>query len=227
MNERHWDRQKDLGLKGVSSAQVCQSLTPVQITGNSKRHYVTVADDWPKLPVTTCSEETYKKELCVANWRKQLGGMDPLKPVILHNSSCACLAFAFQSSIYLIVDLCLPHVQCRAWVQSPNHCTEVSASIFTSPSSKNDTGICYWVHVDKYEADVSTWILTALTAWMLLWQALLKKEQAPIVQLPFTGAPESKAAMPDGHIHWTFLGSLKATALKLWKDGCLAGQEMR
>jgi len=84
----------------------------------------------------------------VANWRKQLGGMDPLKPVILNNSSCACLAFAFQSSIDLIVDLCLSHVQCRlfckcASVQRPNHCTEVSASIFTSPSSKNDTGICY------------------------------------------------------------------------------------
>jgi hypothetical protein len=164
----------------------------------------------------------------VANWRKQLGGMDPLKPVILNNSSCACLAFAFQSSIYLIVDICLSHVQCRlfckcASVQCPNHCTEVSASIFTSPSSKNDTGICYLVHVDKCEADVSTWILTALTAWML-WQALQKKEQGPI-------AIHRRTRIQSSHARWTyyghFLGSLKATALKLWKHGCLAGQEMR
>lgn len=218
MNGRHWDRQKDLGLKGVSSGQVCQSLTPVQITGNSKRHYITVADDWPKLPVAICSEETYKKELCVANWRKQLAGMDPLKPVILNNSSCACLAFAFlvylsyrrSLSISCAVPSLLQGCKCTS-VQRPNHCTEVSASIFTSPSSSstNDTGICYWVHVDKFEADVSTWILTALTGWML-WQALPKKEQGPIVQSPFTGAPDSKAPMPDGHIHWTFLGQLES-----------------
>lgn len=85
--------RKDLRLKGVSSAEFCQSLTPVQITGNSERHDVTVSDDWPKLPVAICSEETYKRGLPVT---KSIG-MD--KPVI--RNYLWCLAFAIESSVFM------------------------------------------------------------------------------------------------------------------------------
>ena len=69
---------------------------PVQITGNSERHDVTVSDDWPKLPEAICSEETNKMELRVMKATE----MDPLKPVI--TNYLWRLAFAIELSVCLI-----------------------------------------------------------------------------------------------------------------------------
>lgn len=153
-------KKKDLGLKAVSSAQVCQSLTLCAKSQEIRKGTVChCRGRLTKLPVAICSEETYKKEIGAA-WRraKATGGrMDPLKPVLrraLRSRFLAVCLIESSSTPLPISRTAQPLLQVRC---APGRDRSFGLSLHVSqlPARRMIPVYALESHVDKLEADVS------------------------------------------------------------------------